>query len=472
MHTILLIWTYSSYYNTPARLLVLIREICNAIITQCRKSVDGEMIFELIKNDNPGEAHAKLALALDTCAQFKDAYFEYKGKSQNAWKITSNALFVRLDSFQERCQDIMQLTSTIQQFIKLDKIEIGNTKGKTMSASIRTILTEFIQARDEFLSIEYDIMDIEKRDFDDDFFKFRQRIKELERRLASVLSQSFDDSDTIIGKFKLLESFEGLLSRAIIQDELEKKQISLLELYKNDLKTVAQIFQDGKVLIEKQDENGPISLNMPPIAGAINWTSGLYERIREPMERLQLLSQSIQDREEYKDIQKLYNSICKNLKEFEDEKIKAWEQGVEENTEDQLNKFLLVRELNDIAPEGYVKVNFDPILTALLREVKYLQLLDIKVPERAVKLFEKVDTYRSQTGNLDLIVEMYNNIIATLLPVEKPLMQKRISTIDKYLQPGMDELKWNSNNIDKFIKDAMDVVTEVDELVKKMKSNV
>jgi hypothetical protein len=39
---------------------------------------------------------------------------------------------------------------------------------------------------------------------------------------------------------------------------------------------------------------------------------------------------------------------------------------------------------------------------------------------------------------------MYNEIIATLIPVEKPLMQKRISTIDKYLQPGMDELKWNS----------------------------
>ncbi len=33
MHTILLIWTYSQHYNTPARLLVLIREICNAIIT-------------------------------------------------------------------------------------------------------------------------------------------------------------------------------------------------------------------------------------------------------------------------------------------------------------------------------------------------------------------------------------------------------------------------------------------------------
>ena len=80
MHTILLIWQYSTYYNTPARLLVLIREICNAIINQCRKSVDGEMIFELIKAEGVHEAHAKLALALDCCAQFKDAYFEYKGK--------------------------------------------------------------------------------------------------------------------------------------------------------------------------------------------------------------------------------------------------------------------------------------------------------------------------------------------------------------------------------------------------------
>ena len=310
------------------------------------------------------------------------------------------------------------------------------------------------------------------REFDDDFYKFRTRIKELERRLASVLTQSFDDCDTIIGKFKLLETFEGLLTRQIIAEELERKQINLLELYKDDLKIVSQIFQEGKLLIDKQDENGPISLNMPPVAGAINWTSGLYERIREPMERLGNLPQSIHDREEYKDIQKLYNSLCKNLREFEEERIREWEQGVEDNTEDQLKKFLLVREETDIAPEGFVRVNFDPILTALLREVKYLQLLDIKVPDRASKLYESVDTYRYQTQNLDLIVDMYNNIIATLLPVEKPLMQDRINKINKYLQPGMDTLKWNSENINPFIQHALVIVSDVDDLVKKMKDNV
>tara|TARA_B110001450_G_C17398666_1_gene390724 strand:- start:252 stop:452 length:201 start_codon:yes stop_codon:yes gene_type:complete len=66
-------------------------------------------------------------------------------------------------------------------------------------------------------------MNIEMRAFDDDFYQFRQKIKELERRIASILTQGFDDSDTIIGKFKLLDAFDELLQRPIIQDELEKK---------------------------------------------------------------------------------------------------------------------------------------------------------------------------------------------------------------------------------------------------------
>ena len=88
------------------------------------------------------------------------------------------------------------------------------------------------------MKVSYDIMDIDKREFDDDFYKFRCEVKGLERRLASILTQGFDDCDTIIGKFKLLDSFEGLLNRPIIQDELEKKHINLLEIYKQDLKVV------------------------------------------------------------------------------------------------------------------------------------------------------------------------------------------------------------------------------------------
>jgi dynein heavy chain len=114
MHTILLIWTYSQHYNTPARLLVLIREICNAIIHQCRQQVDSDKIFGSIKNDDPFEPHTKLTMCLEFCAKFKEVYYDHKAQANNQWKITPSALFVRLDAFIERCQDIMQLTQTIQ----------------------------------------------------------------------------------------------------------------------------------------------------------------------------------------------------------------------------------------------------------------------------------------------------------------------------------------------------------------------
>ena len=48
MHTILLIWNNSRHYNTPPRLVVLIREICNSIIANARDFVSGPAIFSLI----------------------------------------------------------------------------------------------------------------------------------------------------------------------------------------------------------------------------------------------------------------------------------------------------------------------------------------------------------------------------------------------------------------------------------------
>jgi dynein heavy chain len=57
----------------------------------------------------------------------------------------------------------MHLTSTIIQFNKLQKIEIGNTKGKQLTASVMQIFDEFGKAVEEFMTVKYDIMDIEKR---------------------------------------------------------------------------------------------------------------------------------------------------------------------------------------------------------------------------------------------------------------------------------------------------------------------
>jgi hypothetical protein len=47
---------------------------------------------------------------------------------------------------------------------------------------------------------------------------------------------------------------------------------------------------EGKTLVESNDERSPISNNLPPISGALNRTTGLLERIKEPIQKLSQLS--------------------------------------------------------------------------------------------------------------------------------------------------------------------------------------
>lgn len=187
-------------------------------------------------------------------------------------------------------------------------------------------------------------MDINKKTFDEDFIIFRSKIKELERRLASVITQGFDDNDTIMGKFKLLDCFEGILNRAIIQDELEKKHAVLLDMYKQDLKNVQTIFLEGKILIDKNDEKSPIYNNYPPVAGTLTWCKSLKDRIGQPFHRLDSLGKAITEREEYKDVHKLYNNIIKIIKEYEESKYLFWETEVDENTHEKLKQSLLCKD--------------------------------------------------------------------------------------------------------------------------------
>lgn len=117
-------------------------------------------------------------------------------------------------------------------------------------------------------------------------------------------------------------------------------------------------------------------------------------------------------------------------------------------------------------------MNFDHSLVRLLREVKYLKLLGVEVPETAEKLYQKADTYRTQVVSLELIVQNYNKIITCLNDVEEPLVKKRIVAMDQEVEPGLSKYRWDSPEINDFIRKAKDVVDSLFEIVDKMKKSL
>jgi dynein heavy chain len=477
LHTILLIWKYSKYYNTPARLVVLMREICNVIITQAQRYISGPQIFSMIQNEEAKEAVDKLEKTLEICTAFRDKYFLYKDvseqQSNGGWKIQSNALFVRLDAFRERCRDILDFTKTIVQFFKLERIDIGGTKGKLLTATIANIYEEFKMAVTRFQEVDYDIMDITgdaKKNFDDDFFKFRCSIKELDRRLATVLSLGFDDLDTVQGRLKLFDSFEGLLERPILADELEAKYAQLLSSCRVDLKQCKKLFQENRGNVDTVSDSAPLFSNMPPIAGAIYWSRCLKARIASPMSKLLIFNKVVKERpDEFREVDKLYNQLVETLEDYELKKYSEWQRHAVDGAKDKLKMRLLRR----VEKTGLLKVNFDPALVRLLREVRYFLLFGLTVPQAALDIYQNANVYRRWVGQLDIVVQKYNAVLTELLPVEEPLLDEKIVKMDSVLSPGLTDLRWKSEDrIPEFITQVSTVVGDVSSVVDVIKGNL
>jgi len=140
--------------------------------------------------------------------------------------------------------------------------------------------------------VEYDVLDVDVKQFDDDFYVFRCSIKELERRLGSVLNQGFDDCATVFAAFKLIESFEGLLEREFIQADLERKHLDLLKAYANDLRDVQDTFSSQKTTSDKE-QMSDASQTPNPLDACLK--DGRDESFANCLAALELCNRSLSD---------------------------------------------------------------------------------------------------------------------------------------------------------------------------------
>lgn len=217
MHTILLVFTHSRTYNTKQRLSCLLEEICNSLVRKAQQHISGETIFRLIEDENVFESITLLRQTSDICQYLKLVFTTYQQKALQvlgqeggqSWAVNVDQVFYRLHAFLDRCNDMLEFSRIVYEFNKLEKIYISGTKGKSYTQALRQVHSEFQRAVDRFKGSGYDAMDVSRAQFDDDYYAWRCAVKELERRVAAVLLQAFDDQSTLMARFKLLDSFEG-----------------------------------------------------------------------------------------------------------------------------------------------------------------------------------------------------------------------------------------------------------------------
>ena len=175
--------------------------------------------------------------------------------------------------------------------------------------------------------------------------------------------------------------------------------------------------------------------------------------------------------DESHEVTELFERVGAQFEEYETEVLANWAKEVDATGEEKLKLNLLAYDEQAEIP-GILRVNFDPKLVKLLRETKYFMLLDANVPASARKIYERNETLRQQTGNLDLIVGTFNNILRTLLPVERPLVAEKIEKIEEMLQKAITTLNWNSHKINDYLAEVMTAVKELDTILNYLKNSV
>jgi dynein heavy chain len=281
---------------------------------------------------------------------------------------------------------------------------------------------EFTQSLDIFKKVKYDILDLKAMQFEQDFLKFNDKVDELDKRVATILCQAFDDCSCLASIFRLLEIFANSLSRPAVQKLFESKYYSLIELFNQDLDEVRDIFLTHR-------NSPPLHPNMPPVTGAVSWTYELRQRIFKTMEQFELINHPSMNSDEAKFMKLKYQEIHGMLEAFEQAAFNKWSSEIIDESEANLAKPLLVRDESNL-----LRVNFDPKVVALLKEIKYFEALQIKVPEKAKNVYTKGDLLRNYVLSLDHIVKQYNAFHTGLLPVEVPLVADKLSAIDKLIE--------------------------------------
>jgi len=123
--------------------------------------LNGADLISKIRENEIHDAHRMLIEIRETCKKFKKVYYEYKDKSEGRWNIMHSALFLRLESFIDRCMDLEHVIETNINYNVLKDVIIGGTKGDKFTSDIKIIMEMFEKTKNEFTAVTYDVMDVE-----------------------------------------------------------------------------------------------------------------------------------------------------------------------------------------------------------------------------------------------------------------------------------------------------------------------
>uniref|UniRef100_A0A4W6G7A8 Dynein axonemal heavy chain 17 n=1 Tax=Lates calcarifer TaxID=8187 RepID=A0A4W6G7A8_LATCA len=463
MHTVCLVWANSRYYNTPARLIVLLQEICNLLIQQAQLY----LVPEEVLRGEVSESLLKVQTSLEILQLFRSTYedrranlsqYQRNGRLVRSWDFSPLLVFSGFDHFIKRVKTIKDILLTAVDLLKLEKLEIGGVKGRALSQQVQLLHQEFVDTYKFFTEKPYDCLDLNNREFEEDVKEFKLKADDTDRRLGAVFYHAF----------KVLDMFGSLLERPLVGADALDRYPLLVSMLDKEL-DCCKLLYDRHIQTADELGSSPVNKNMPAVAGGLRWAQELQQRIQTPFSKFRHLSHPCLESAKGARVIQKYEEMMQLLDRYSSSLYETWTETVGESSQYNLSLPLISRD----SATQLISVNFNPQLASVLREVKYLEARQTEaIPETAVQIYTTRGQLWQYVANLELTAGRYNKVIHSVLDVEHPLVQGQLRDIDAQLRQAEESLNWNSQGIWQYIQEVRDSVCDLESRLQRTKDNV
>ncbi|KAM6995333.1 dynein axonemal heavy chain 11 [Tautogolabrus adspersus] len=446
-HTLYLIWTNCQFYQRPARIVVLLQELCNLFIEQASTYLSADLLLR----EDPVENLQMVKKVIKVLRCFRNSYQTQRERLANhvkhaPWDFPSAMIFARFNQFLKRMLQLEDLFEIMLDFQRMEKLEFGGLKGKLYSEHAAQMYREFAEHCKALQHSENSPLDL-SQGFENEYKEFKSKIVDFEYRLASLLCLAFKDCSGLESACKLLTIIGPFLERRQIRQVFSHNFLLLQQHFREELEKCKRLFKFQL----NQIESG-LTKNMAPTSGALKWAKMLRKRIQTPWERVKSLFDKPAEGE---GTVNEYMELLSLLDQYEEDIYSNWCNGLDHTCLINLDQPLLSRD----TPSGLISVNFNPKLTEVLKDVKYIQTLsNTKIPAAAMTVFEKRFMFTKYMSSLQLLVQGYNKLKQTVLEVELPLIRAEMEFVDLQLKRAESDLMWQDPDCWSFISTTKDLV--------------
>jgi len=260
--------------------------ISNEICQKVREKINIKTIFTKKK---PEQAIEDIEAGITVLEKWQNEFSRTKteveaGNSIPRWDFTNQKLILEKPMHMVKILDNLKTTcNVVKEFYAILSEELAAVTGsRTDIDLVREKVSDQVIKLSNFVN---DIFLPENfEDWEASFKNFMNAVDGIEDETIALINRTFGQNlNSAAGAFDLLDNFNDVETRKKIRAEFDGKYADVLEQYKQELTSMAKLFEDNQ-------HDPPIPKNMPPNSGSIAWARSIIMRVKTPIDRFKTKS--------------------------------------------------------------------------------------------------------------------------------------------------------------------------------------